>query len=395
MRSTALITALAVTFLVGCKSGPTIPTETGIDPNDRDGDGFNQAQDCDDGDAEINPDADDMVGDGVDNNCDGIDGIDADEDGFASTESGGDDCDDTNNQYNPSVLDIGWNEIDEDCSGADRHDYKTIGVGNSVSCGVKSTDELVCWGNDTDGLITNTPTDGTDWTVLTGGDGWICGIDAGTIRCWGDDEFGVISGIPDIADSTGSAWQQLTAGRDHACAITNLGAGVCWGRDDYNQVTGVNNLVGFGLDAIAPGRDHTCVVLSSGFAQCFGLNDQEQATPRPLDGRFIQLSSGDNHTCGILDNQRLSCWGADRNGQINPLDLVGPYTYVSLANNSGCGILSATDVTCWGQGNFNQIFPPDRTAVQVEMGVTHACARNGVGLAFCWGDNSLGQTDIP
>ena len=36
----------------------------------------------------------DIVGDGIDQNCDGLDGTDVDGDGFASVASGGDDCDD-------------------------------------------------------------------------------------------------------------------------------------------------------------------------------------------------------------------------------------------------------------------------------------------------------------
>ena len=51
--------------------------------------------DCDDTSITINPDSTDVVGDGVDQNCDNVDGTDADMDGFASTASGGDDCNDT------------------------------------------------------------------------------------------------------------------------------------------------------------------------------------------------------------------------------------------------------------------------------------------------------------
>ena len=50
--------------------------------------------DCDDSLASVNPYATDLVGDGVDQNCDGIDGTDADGDGIASVLSGGTDCDD-------------------------------------------------------------------------------------------------------------------------------------------------------------------------------------------------------------------------------------------------------------------------------------------------------------
>ena len=63
--------------------------------NDVDLDGVTAEEgDCDDTLASINPYSSDNVGDDVDQNCDGLDGVDADADGLASVESGGADCDD-------------------------------------------------------------------------------------------------------------------------------------------------------------------------------------------------------------------------------------------------------------------------------------------------------------
>ncbi len=70
-------------------------TDTDTSSSDEDGDGYTVAEgDCDDGNAAINPLATDVVGDNVDQNCDGIDGTDADGDGYAADWSGGEDCDD-------------------------------------------------------------------------------------------------------------------------------------------------------------------------------------------------------------------------------------------------------------------------------------------------------------
>ena len=76
-------------------------TDTDIDDTgessspDHDGDGFTvEDGDCDDESVSINPYATDIVGDGIDQNCDGIDGTDMDGDGHASEASGGTDCDD-------------------------------------------------------------------------------------------------------------------------------------------------------------------------------------------------------------------------------------------------------------------------------------------------------------
>lgn len=60
MKPHALI-PLAAALLVGCG------------PADEDGDGFNVEEDCDDTNADIYPDAPEVVGDGVDSDCDGED----------------------------------------------------------------------------------------------------------------------------------------------------------------------------------------------------------------------------------------------------------------------------------------------------------------------------------
>jgi hypothetical protein len=68
---------------------------------DADGDGTSSCEgDCDDTNDNYGPEATDLVGDGLDHNCDGLDGVDADGDGFAADWSGGDDCDDADPAMN-------------------------------------------------------------------------------------------------------------------------------------------------------------------------------------------------------------------------------------------------------------------------------------------------------
>ncbi len=84
---------------------------------DLDGDGWATADgDCDDGDDAVHPSVADGVGDGIDRNCDGHDGIDADGDGFASYASAGDDCDDTQAAVHPNAVEL-CNDMDDDCNG--------------------------------------------------------------------------------------------------------------------------------------------------------------------------------------------------------------------------------------------------------------------------------------
>ncbi len=108
---------------------------------DRDGDGVAGGQgdcagrDCDDGDPEVHPGADDRVGDDVDQSCDGADGVDADADGHASVASGGGDCDDDDGTRHPGAEDAAGDGRDENCDGADGVDADGDGHASLASGG--------------------------------------------------------------------------------------------------------------------------------------------------------------------------------------------------------------------------------------------------------------------
>ena len=98
----------------------------GVDGTDFDGDGHASEEtggdDCEDDAVEVHPGAADALGDGIDQDCDGVDGVDADDDGVASEASGGADCDDSDPDVHPGAEEIAGDGIDQDCDGADGGD---------------------------------------------------------------------------------------------------------------------------------------------------------------------------------------------------------------------------------------------------------------------------------
>ena len=68
------LASASLAFIAGCFEGP-VSDYTGFAADtaeDGDGDGWYAFEDCDDGDAAINPVADEVCDDGVDNDCDGL-----------------------------------------------------------------------------------------------------------------------------------------------------------------------------------------------------------------------------------------------------------------------------------------------------------------------------------
>ena len=111
--------------------------DTGTAADDGDRDGWTDDEDCDDGDPEVNPGAEELC-DGIDNNCDGeIDEgvqlslyVDSDGDGYGDQEAEllesceelpgyetvGGDCDDTSSEVYPGAPEQ-CDELDNDCNG--------------------------------------------------------------------------------------------------------------------------------------------------------------------------------------------------------------------------------------------------------------------------------------
>ena len=128
-----------VAFLgAGCgyAGDPADPSE-----GDWDRDGFTGVDgDCANEDPAMHPGATDTFGDAVDQNCDGLDGVDADADGFASVASGGDDCDDADAAIKPGGLEVWYDGVDSNCAGDDDYDRDGDGV-DSIDYGGEDCDD--------------------------------------------------------------------------------------------------------------------------------------------------------------------------------------------------------------------------------------------------------------
>jgi alpha-tubulin suppressor-like RCC1 family protein len=292
-------------------------------------------------------------------------------------------------------------------------------------------------------------------TALSAGDDHTCAVVGGDAWCWGTTDNGdlgpsasgstvtkpiKVDGLPKGAVTDVSCGDRLT------CALAS-GQAWCWGRNDKGQLgTGASatesNTPGQviadsgampELSHVSAGNDHACALTKAGDAMCWGHNDNgtlgnqsaggQSAKALPVQALPHGVQSGDIvgwHACVLYGNGSVMCWGTGDNGELGddsglsstlPVHAKGldaNVTALGLAGGSSdrdatCAIQSG-NVLCWGNGQFGRLGPGPQTdkrapapidisakAVKVAGGFDHFCALTDAGALRCWGKGTSGQ----
>jgi cysteine-rich repeat protein len=224
-----------------------------------------------------------------------------------------------------------------------------IAVGEAVACGIKPSGELLCWGDDQVGTISKAPKG--SFIDIECGSWFCCGLGTDKLaKCWGVDaanpvvnagytvenlNYGQVASTP-----TNTKFTQITARRLQACGLTEAGQIVCWGRNDYGQVSGVP--VGT-YKSVDMGGGHACAVRTDGSIKCWGKADK---MIQPPVGTFVQLDMGDQHACAIKADGSGTCWGNATDSRVN----VPPLKFVEIRASEvhSCGMMPSGQPICWG-----------------------------------------------
>jgi hypothetical protein len=151
-------------YCIACAYQDTI-TAT-FAPNDSDSDGYNALSDCNDNDGSIHPGAYDVPHDGIDQNCDGHDDLDADNDGYDSDP--GPDCNDADAAIHPGAPEAPGDGIDANCDGPP--ETSIVGATPADGSLVRSTTAQFSFGSPARpgwGLHFDCRLDGGNWTPCT------------------------------------------------------------------------------------------------------------------------------------------------------------------------------------------------------------------------------------
>lgn len=283
--------------------------------------------------------------------------------------------------------------------------FSSISTSFKNTCAVSGVGALWCWGSRAapDRTVLSVPEviPGFESGVATVAVGYehTCVLStAGAVTCWGKNEYGQLGDGtteerdgPVLVAGLENGVTAVAVGRTHTCAVTEAGAALCWGRNEYGQLgdgTTTNSAVPVqvgglesGVASIAAGASHTCALTDAGAVKCWGNNDRGQVGIGTLDAPWylvpqdvapagpaskITASSASAHTCALLVDGRVQCWGANYVGQ--------------LGNGTTAGTATPTEVIGLGGA-----------ATDVAVGAWHTCALVEGGAAKCWGTNDWGQ----
>ena len=316
-----------------------------------------------------------------------------------------------------------------------------VSSGGDYSCALTSGGEVRCWGYNNRGALGNkaTKTSG-GYNVVTG-------------------EKYESAPVKVVADSAGASYLsgivQISSGWEHTCALTSAGQVKCWGSDcavgqlgqggycsqSRTYPVDVEKSGGGSLDRIvqvSAGKEHTCALSIVGQVWCWGRYEEGQLTQTASSTRatlatslrdITQISAGENHTCGLNTAGNVQCWGAGARGRLGHNSETGGATPVSVVDVGGantlgsivqvssgkkhtCALASNGQVTCWGEGadgrlgnnaSVNSLSPvlvlgegvggasPLTGIVQISSGLEHTCALHVSGDIKCWGKGSDGR----
>jgi alpha-tubulin suppressor-like RCC1 family protein len=340
--------------------------------------------------------------------------------------------------------------------------FSHLTVGGQHTCGI-SNGRAYCWGygflgqlgagtSITQAARPTRVSGGLQFSQLSPGRDHTCGLALDDrAYCWGENQNGQLGDgtktnrFSPVAVAGGRRFRQIRAGSDHTCAVTPTNVGFCWGRGtllgdgtNSDRTIPVRVLGGLSWRRIVAGGTHTCGVTTTDRAYCWGWNYAGQLGDGTNSGRlkpvavagglgFRQVIAGANHTCGISLEQRAYCWGDNDEGQLGngilytrqrtPSPVLGTrrWSQVIAGFNHTCGVTTADVAFCWGQndvgqngdGTTNPSSAPVRVAgghafdgisTGVQQGTQfdgaeakHSCALTTTNQAYCWGWNIYGQ----
>ncbi|MBI2551796.1 hypothetical protein HYW17_00640 [Candidatus Uhrbacteria bacterium] len=396
------------------------------------------ADDCDDGNENIYPGAEELC-DGLDNDCNREidDGLTApSQECFA----GRGECRRAGLEYQVCEGAAGWSTDYRNCDASAGEAAAELCDGLDNDCDETNDNNLTRPSRECYISVAGCRRPGMEYRACEGAAGW----SAQYQNCEAD---ALSEEVCDALDNDCDGFidnhcaREISAGYRATCMTLGDTSVRCWGYNGLGQlgdgtnterhtptpVSGLRGAVGISL-----GQHHACALLEEGSVRCWGANSYGQlgdgtstdSSVVPIAavsgvGSAVQLSAGFHHTCAVLENGSARCWGKNENGQLgngtnNDGGPTPPVTVSGLAGiiqisggeNHTCAVSADGSAYCWGRDQYGRLgtgssdYPDPHTpalistlsdVAQISAGMWHTCAVSADGSAYCWGANPYGQ----
>ncbi len=188
--------------------------------------------------------------------------------------------------------------------------YIQINSGDDHVCGIDSRYHLHCWGEEVPAELAAYPSG--QFVNLDAGVVHDCAIqkDTNQLTCWGDNSQGQIT----VPANLGSV-KQVSVGNTHTCVIKADDSVDCWGTAFPDPNAALD------FKKIDSGSNFSCGLTTANVLNCWGTNTMINDTP---SGTYSALTSGLQHACAIdndVNGPYLSCWGNNDQTQAPALSL--------------------------------------------------------------------------
>ena len=197
---------------------------------------------------------------------------------------------------------------------------------------------VLAWGLDDQNQVSDTPTD--DHFMVVGAGGKISlaiqdsdGDGRGTIVAWGDDRAGVVSNVP-----VGDTFIEVDGGAEHAVALRADGSIVEWGNDTPGEPPTDTN-----YQVVRAGHNWSLALTLDGEIVAWGVDDFGQITEAPEGSNFIKIDAGYNFGLAIEDPDgdgvgSIVAWGENSHGQVGNIPQDEHYIGIAGGSSHGLGL---------------------------------------------------------
>lgn len=273
-----------------------------------------------------------------------------------------------------------------------------VEAGRDNSCGLTTTGQILCWGDDSRGMVSDAPTANNFATIDTNFHNGCALTTTGDVVCWGDNEDGEFGDEP---VTSGPGFTSLGTGSSNVCAIDSGGQVRCGGDSEYNidinEPSGTYDEVDTGSNRLACARDGSGV-------DCWGTNAGASGPSSPVSdapnvGIAGPIAVGSHQACAIRTSGGITCWGDDvlGVGVVYGYPTTGSFWDLAISARVGCALDGSNNIQCWGEPS-NAVLSsiPSGTYTDLGVGLWHACAVSTSGTMECWGDDPFGGvSNIP